>query len=168
VNSCPYYDVSDEVYGRRNAMVETMNDRLEHFVSKMREFGLSHEADPNLPSSRLEISLCDDWDSSLPPESNVVDDVPLTNLEEVFDSPLTSLSLVAPSFSSKPMNTNVSDLTLLASPIHFAQCMWLKTGETSKGDVSVLKDDPLDRSTTLCLVKPYLEEAPFEKFRVML
>jgi len=33
VNSYPYYDVSDEAYERPNAMIETMNDRHEHFLS---------------------------------------------------------------------------------------------------------------------------------------
>jgi len=45
-------------------------------------------------------------ESSILLESNVVDDVPLTDLEEVFDSPLTSLPVVAPSFSNTPMDTN--------------------------------------------------------------
>ena len=37
-----------------------------------------------------------------PVESNVVDDAPLTDLEEVFDPPLTCLPFVAPSFFSTP------------------------------------------------------------------
>ena len=40
----------------------------------MNEFGLLHETDPSLPFSRLEASLYDDCESSLPLESNVVDD----------------------------------------------------------------------------------------------
>jgi len=36
-------------------------------------------------------------------------------------------------------------------------------GETFKGDVSVQKDNALDRTKELCLDDPYLEEAPFEK-----
>ena len=51
-----------------------------------------------------------------PLESNVVDDAPLTNLEEVFKPPLTSLPLAIPSFSSSSVATSISDLTLLASP----------------------------------------------------
>ena len=43
VNSCPYYDVSDEAHARLNAMIETMNERHEHFVCEMREFGLLYE-----------------------------------------------------------------------------------------------------------------------------
>ena len=47
----------------------------------------------------LESSLYDDYESSVPLESNVVDDAPLTELEEVFDHPpLTSLPLITPSF----------------------------------------------------------------------
>jgi len=93
-----------------------MNERYEHFVSEMREFGLLHETDPSLPIiRRLESSLYDDYESFLPLESKVVDDAPLTDLDEVFDPPLTSLPLIAPSFSSTPTATSVSDSTLLAS-----------------------------------------------------
>jgi len=34
-NSCLYYDASDESYARLNAIIETMNERHEHFVSDM-------------------------------------------------------------------------------------------------------------------------------------
>jgi len=44
----------------------------------------------------------------------------LTDLEEVFDPSLTSLSFVALSFSSIPMDTYVSDCTLLASHLPLA------------------------------------------------
>jgi len=54
-------------------MIETMNERLEHFVSEMREFDLLSETDPNLPFPRLEASLYDDCESFVPQESNVVD-----------------------------------------------------------------------------------------------
>jgi len=37
VNSCPYYDVSDESCVRLNAMIETMNERQEDIISEMRE-----------------------------------------------------------------------------------------------------------------------------------
>jgi len=87
VNSCPYYDVPDEVYARLNAMIETMNDRHEHFVSEKRKCALLYETDPNLPIPRLESSLYDDYKSSLTLESYVVNDAPLTDLEEVFDLP---------------------------------------------------------------------------------
>ena len=58
-----------------------MYKRQEHFVSEMRTFGLLHETDCSLPIPRLESSFYDDYESSLPLESNVVDDAPLTNLE---------------------------------------------------------------------------------------
>jgi len=83
--------------------------RHEHLVSEMREFGLLHETNSSLPIPRLESSLYDDCETSLPLESNVVNDAPLTNLEEVFDPLLTSLSLVAPSFSSSLVATSISD-----------------------------------------------------------
>ena len=53
----------------------------------MSEFSLLHETNPRLPFRRLESSLYDDCESSLPLESNVVDDAPSTNLEEVFNLP---------------------------------------------------------------------------------
>jgi len=71
-----------------------MNERHEHFVSEMTEFGLLHETNPSPPIPRLESSLYDDYASSLPLESNVVDDVALTDLEEVFDPPLTLCPLL--------------------------------------------------------------------------
>ena len=77
VNSCPYYDISDELYARFNVIIGTMNEQHEHFVSEMREFGLLHETDSSLPIPRLESSLYDDYESCLPLKSNVVDDAPL-------------------------------------------------------------------------------------------
>jgi len=71
VNSCPYYDISDESYAKLDVMIETMNERHEHFVSEMRKFGLLQETDPSLPIPRLESSLYDDYESSLPLESNI-------------------------------------------------------------------------------------------------
>ena len=69
VNSCLCYNVTDEAYARLNAMIETMNERHEHFVSEMREFGLLHETNPCLSIPRLESSLYDDYESSLLLES---------------------------------------------------------------------------------------------------
>ena len=57
VNSCPYYEVSNEAYARLNSMIETMNERHEHFVTEMRKFSLLQKIDPNLPFLRLEASL---------------------------------------------------------------------------------------------------------------
>ena len=82
----------------------------------MREFGLLHEINLSLPFPRLTASLYDDCESSLLIESTVVDDVCATNLKELSNPPLTSLPLVASSFSNAPLATSVSDLTLLASP----------------------------------------------------
>jgi len=164
VNSCPHYVISDESYARLNAIIETMGERHENFVSEMREFGLLHETDSSLPIHRLKSSLDDDYEFSLPLESNVVDDAPLTDLEEVFDPPLSSWPLVAPSFSSIPIATSVSDSTLLAYPLPLAQCMGLEMGETCRGDVSVLEVDSLSWSKQLTLIEPHLEEAPFAEF----
>jgi len=101
LNSCPYYDVCDEAYATLNAIIETMNEQNEHLVGEMRVFGLLHEIGPRLTIPRLE-SRHDDYESSPPLEFNIVDDVPLTELQEVFDAPLTSFSVVAPSFLTPP------------------------------------------------------------------
>jgi len=74
-----------------------MNEQHTHFVSEMRKCGLLHETDPSLPFPQLESTLYEDCKSSLSLDSNVVDDASLTDLEEVFDPPLTSLSFAAPS-----------------------------------------------------------------------
>jgi len=78
----------------------------------MSEFGLLHETDPSIPFPRLESSLYNDWESFLPLVTNVVDHAPLTDLEELFNPPLASSPLVAPSFSSTPVATSVSDSIL--------------------------------------------------------
>ena len=53
LNSCPYYNLSNDSYARLNAMIETINEQHKHFVSEMREFDLLSETDPSLPSLRL-------------------------------------------------------------------------------------------------------------------
>jgi len=105
VNSCPDYDISNEAYASLNAMIETMNERHEHFVSEMRECGLLHETGPSLPFPRLESSLYDNCESTLPLESLVIDDTRSIELEEVFEPPLTTLPLITPFFSSTPIAT---------------------------------------------------------------
>ena len=82
----------------------------------------------------------------------------------MIDPPLTSLPLVALSFSSTTVATSVSDSTLLASLLPLAQCMGLEMGETSRGDVSVVEDASLLRSKELALVVPHLEENPLVEF----
>jgi len=128
VNSCPYYDVFDECCARLDAMIGTINEQHERFVSRMRECRLLHETDPSLPCPRLEARLYVDCESSLPLESNVVDDAPLIDLRKVVDPPLTLLTFVAPSFSSTPMDTSISDSILLVSPLSLAQCTGLAMG----------------------------------------
>ena len=140
VNSYAYYDVSNECYASLDAIIGTMNKQQEHFVSRIRECRLLHETNPSLPCPGLEASLYDDCESSLPLESKVVDATPLTDLGKAFDSPLTSLPFVTPSFSSTPLDTNVSDSILLASPLPLAQCMGLEMGETSWVDASPIDD----------------------------
>jgi len=89
--------------------METMKEQQDHFVGEMREFSLLHEIYPSLRIPMLESNLHDDYASFLPLDSNVVDDPPLPDLEEVFGPLLTFLSLVAPSFSSTPVTTSVCE-----------------------------------------------------------
>ena len=116
--------------------------------------------------SLFDASLYDDSESFLPLESNVVDGAPLTDLEEVFDPPSTSLPFLAPSFSNTPMDTSVGDLTLLASPLPLAQCIshLLAMGEIFRGGASSIKEYSLSWLKELTFVKLYIEEAPFEEF----
>ena len=131
----------------------------------MRECGLLHEIDPSLPFPRLESSLYDDCKSSLSLESNVADDAPLADLDEVFGPPLTSLPFVAPSFSSIPMDTSFSNLTLLASSLPLVQCTGLEMDEISRGYASIIEDDSLGWSEEFTLDEPCLKEAPVEELR---
>ena len=103
-------------------MIGIMNEQHEPFVSRMRECDLVHETDLSLPFPRLEASPYDVCESSFPLELNLVDDTPSTDVEEAFDPPLTSSSLVAPSFPSTAIGTTVSALTLLVSPLPLTQC----------------------------------------------
>jgi len=111
----------------------------------MREFSLLHETDPSLPIPRRQSSLYDDYESFLPLDSNIVDDAPLTDLEEVFDPPLTYSSLVAPCCSSTPIVTTTGASTLLDFPFPLAQCTGLEVGTTSGSDVRTLEDASLFR-----------------------
>ena len=53
---------------------------------------------------------------------------------------MTSSPFVAPSFSSTPMDTSVSKLTLLASPLPLTQCMGLEMGKIPRGGASDIED----------------------------
>jgi len=128
------------------------DEQHEHFVSEIRDFGLLHETKPSLPIPRPGSSLYDDYESSLLLESNVVDDAPLTDPEEVFDL----------SFSRTPVAISISDSTFLASPLPLTQWMGLEMGEISRGDIRVLEDASLIWSKELPLVEPCLKEPHFE------
>jgi len=73
------------------------------------------------------LNLHENCVSSLPIDLNVINDAPLTDLEKMFDSPLTSLPTIAPSFPNTPMDTSVSNLRLHASLLPRAQCMSLQS-----------------------------------------
>ena len=144
MNSYPFYDLFDESYAKLNAVIETVNERHECFVSEMMECDLLHETNPSLSSPTLEISLYDDYQSSLPLELDFMVRVLSTSLEEVIDPAMISIPIVASSLSSTPNDITICDLNLLASPLPLAQCTGLEIGESSKGDVSFVKNDLLD------------------------
>ena len=52
-----------------NAIIDKMNEQHTHFDHEMRD-NLLHEIDPSRPFPRLEANLHDDCESSLPLESN--------------------------------------------------------------------------------------------------
>jgi len=137
MNSRSYYDVSNDGL---DVAIETMKEQHKPFIFERRECDLLHETYLSLPSSRLEASPYDDCESFLPLESNLVDDVSSTDLEKVFDPPLTSLLIVAPFVSVIPIDTISSDLILLTSPLHLAQCVELEMSEPYRGDTNIIGD----------------------------
>jgi len=140
VNSYAYYDVFDECYAKLDAMIGTINEEHKHFISEMRECALLHGTDPSLAFPRLEAGLFDDYESSYPQESNLVNETPFTDLEEALDPPLTSSSLIVPSSRSTPIGTTISALTLPASPLPVARCTWLEMGEHSRDEANFIED----------------------------
>ena len=59
----------------------------------------------SLPSSRLEVSLCDDDEFSFPLESDFIVDILLADPKEVINTPLTPLPLFIPSSLSTLRDT---------------------------------------------------------------
>jgi len=47
-------------------MIKTMNEQHMRFISEMREYGQLHENNPSQSSFTLEVSVYDDYESSLP------------------------------------------------------------------------------------------------------
>jgi len=80
---------------RLDNMTETINEQILKLQKYLVENHLSHKTNLNLPSSRPEVSLCDDDEYPFRLESDCVVDTTLTNLKKVIDASLTSLSLVA-------------------------------------------------------------------------
>ena len=68
VNFYCYYGISNACYTKLYATIETMNDRHECFIGKMREYGLLHETNPSSSFPRHKVSLYNDYKSSLPVE----------------------------------------------------------------------------------------------------
>ena len=48
MNSCLYYDASDECYVKPDVIIGIMNERHHCFVSEMMERDILHETDPSL------------------------------------------------------------------------------------------------------------------------
>ena len=125
VNSCPHYDVSDECQVKHNAMIETVDQEHEHFVSEMREFGLLYKIDPSLPFPSFEASLYDYCESSLSLESNVVvaqtdPSLPFLRLEaSVYDDCESSLLLESNVFVNTPVTylEEMLDPPLMSLPL---------------------------------------------------
>jgi len=122
-----------------------------------------HKTDPSRASPTVDVSLYDDYESSLPLDTDSTVDTPLTDLEKVIDPSLSSLSYVASSLSSTPRDTAIGDLTLLASPLPLAQCTGLEMGESSNSDASFIKGSLLDWSNGPILMQLFLEKALFEE-----
>jgi len=96
-----------------------------------------HETDPSPSSPRLEVSLYDDYESSLPLEPDFMADSPLTSLGEVIVHSLTFLPFVALSLPSTLRDPTEGVLHLLSSfPLPLAQCTGLEIGESLMGDAS--------------------------------
>ena len=115
VNSCPYYYISDEFYARIYAMIEKMNERHMHFVGEMREYSILCETNPSLSFPSLEVSLNDNYESSLPLEADLMVHALLTGLEEAIGPPMIFSPFVISSSFSTLRDTVIGDLTLLVS-----------------------------------------------------
>jgi len=136
-----------------------MNEQLECFVGKMRETGLLHETDPSPSSPKLEVSLYDDYESSLPLEPDFMANSPLTGLEKVIVCSLTSSLFIAPSLPSTLRDTTKGVLHLLfSSPLPLAQCTGLEIRESLVGDTSCVEDDSLDWLGEFALLEPSFKE----------
>ena len=160
-NYCPYYDISDDCYANLNALIGTMDERLNFFVDTMRERDIMLETDPSPSSLRLEVNLYDDYESSLPLEPAFITPTPLTGLEKVIDPPY-----VAPSLSSTPSDTTGGVVGLLSSPIPLAQCTELEMGESSRSDASLIEDDLHVWSAHHGSLEPSFEECYDDDVRV--
>jgi len=132
----------------------------------MRECGISYETDPSLSSSRLEVILYDDCESSLRLEPDLVIDSPLTSLEEVIDHPLTFLPFVAPFLPNIPRDTTEDVLRLFSSPLPLAQRKRLEISESLKDDASSIEDDLLDWSGNIALLEPSFKELYSDDVRI--
>ena len=85
-------------------MIETMTEQRIEFANNMREHELSPETDLRFSSPSLDVNLCDDGASFLSLESG---------LKEVFDPPLTTLPIVAPSSPRTFRNNTAFIMTFL-------------------------------------------------------
>jgi len=115
-------------------LVISLNYRHECFVGKMRECRLLHETYPSPSSPRLEVTLYDDYGSSLPLRPNFMVDSSLIGPAEMINPRWTSLPTVALSLHGTPRDTTKGVLHLLffSSP-NFSSVHGLEMGESSRG-----------------------------------
>jgi len=113
-------------------MIEKMNKQQANFANKMREYDLSHETDLRFSSPKLDVCLCDDDASFSPLESG---------LEAVFDPPLITPSLVAPSSTSIFRDNTTLIMTFPDPPFPLTQSTEFEVGETLDINTSVDEDD---------------------------
>jgi len=98
----------------------------------MQEYDLLHETDLRFGSPRLDVYLCDDGVSFPSLESG---------LEAVLDPPLTTSSIVAPSFPSTFKSNTTLIMTFFDPPFSLAQSTEYEVGETLAISASVGEDD---------------------------
>jgi len=160
INSCPYYEISNDCHARLNGLIKTMKERHGCFVSGIREFDLLYDAIPSVPTLKLEVILYDDYESFHPLQSNFVLNTPSTALEEEIDPPLTHLLLLV--LPTTPQDTAICVLTLLASTLPLALCTGLEISKPFRSGTDFVEDDSVVRAKQLTSIEPFVEEDPFE------
>jgi len=98
----------------------------------MQEYDLSHGIDLRFSSPRLDLYLCDDGASYPPLESG---------LEEKFNPPLTTPTLITPSSPSTFRDNAMFNMNMLDLHLSLTQLTEFEVGETFSVNTSVDEDD---------------------------